>query len=86
MKKFDKLTENYLLPSNLGFLSLFGILWIYQFDLWTMDQTQHNISSPNLFLTGLTVILLCFSFRFRNVIFQSICMVLSLISIAFLLA
>lgn len=86
MKKFDKLTEHYLLPSNLGFLSLFGVLWIYQFDLWTMDQTPQNISSLNLFLTGLTVILLCLSFRFRNIVFQSLCMVLSLISIAFLLA
>jgi len=65
MKKDNKLTEHYLLPLNLCFLSFFGVFLIYELDKWLMNTGQ---SSTPLTVTMCVIatISLASSIKFRN--------------------
>lgn len=65
MRKDNKLTEHYLLPLNLCFLSFFGVFLVYELDKWAMNTGQS--SSPfSIVMCGIATILLISSIRFRN--------------------
>lgn len=84
MKKDKLLTERYLLPLNLSFLSLFGVFLIYELDKTLMLETQESSSVTALIICGLATALLASSIKFRHRYFHGFCVVLSIVALAIL--
>tara|TARA_R110002020_G_scaffold305816_1_gene521707 strand:- start:894 stop:1160 length:267 start_codon:yes stop_codon:yes gene_type:complete len=85
MKKYKQLTEHYLLPLNLCFISFFAIFFIYELDKNLILKAQESSSTETLIICGLTTAILASSIKFRNRYFHILCIFLSLISLAILI-
>lgn len=84
MKKHKQLTEHYLLPLNLCFLSFFGLFLIYELDKLLMVGSQQSTASFTLAACAGTAIFLIGSVKFRNAYFQGLCVMLSVIALVIL--
>lgn len=85
MKKSRELTEHYLLPLNLCFLSFFGVFLIYELDKSLLPEVQTSSSPVTLIICGLATVFLASSLKFRNRYFHAFCILLSLIALAILI-
>ena len=84
MKKDKQLTEHYLLPLNLCFLSFFGVFLIYELDKSLMPEAQESGSLVLLILSGLATALLASSIKFRHPYFHGFCAIISIATLAIL--
>ncbi|MDR7132203.1 hypothetical protein J2X69_004570 [Algoriphagus sp. 4150] len=84
MKKDKQLTEHYLLPLNLCFLSFFGVFMFYELDRWLMLDALQSASFIPLVTCGLATVFLAGSIKFRNPYFQGFCVLLSLVALIIL--
>lgn len=69
MKKNNRLTEHYLLPLNLCFLSFFGVFLIYELDKWVLDTGQSS-TFFKIATASLATVLLAGSINYRNLYFH----------------
>ncbi|WP_192346460.1 hypothetical protein [Algoriphagus sp. Y33] len=84
MKKDKQLTEHYLLPLNLCFLSFFGVFMLYELDKWFMLDVPRSTSFLSLLISGLATAFLASSIKFRNPYFQGFCLLLSVVALVIL--
>ncbi|MEB2774387.1 hypothetical protein SYJ56_03665 [Algoriphagus sp. D3-2-R+10] len=84
MKKDKQLTEHYLLPLNLCFLSFFGVFMFYELDKWLMLDAPQSTSFLTLAICGLATVFLASSIKIRKPYFQGFCILLSIVALIIL--
>lgn len=84
MKKDKRLTELYLLPLNLCFLSFFGIFLAYELDKWFMASATQTASFLTISLSALATIFLASSLKFRNAVFHGVSAALAIVALVIL--
>lgn len=84
MKRAKKVTEHFLLPLNLAFLSFLGVFLVYEWDKWTMAETQ--LAAPSALLSSaIAFVFLAMAIKLRSPYFHAFCSLLGIIALVILI-